>query len=146
MRRGQGCGLCDDASLPTNPFSDLLAESEWSFIRLSRNQTHPGYSVVIAKRHAPELHDLTAEERNGFWSDVAHVGSVISELFQPVKLANLCMGFRVPHFHCHVYPQFQDDDPFRLIDVTEGDVRLNDDDWKARVRSMQERLAYTTLA
>lgn len=34
------------------------------------------------------------------------------------------MGFRIPHYHCHVYPQYEDDDPFRLIDVTTGEVRL----------------------
>jgi diadenosine tetraphosphate (Ap4A) HIT family hydrolase len=141
MRQGEGCGLCDDAHLPSNPFSDLLAETNWSFIRLCRNQTHPGYSVVVAKRHAPELHDLTVEERNGFWSDVAMIGRAISGLFQPVKLANLSMGFRMPHFHCHVYPQYQQDDPFRLIDITEGNVQLADDDWKVRISSIQEFLA-----
>lgn len=66
MRRGEGCGLCNDAHLASNPFSDLVAETDWSFIRLCRNQTRAGYSVVVAKRHAPELHDLTVDERNGF--------------------------------------------------------------------------------
>ena len=84
-------------------------------MRLCRNQTQAGYSVVIAKRHAPELHHLTHEERCGFWNDVAKVGEVIYELFNPVKLANLSMGFRMPHFHCHVLPQYQDDDPFGML-------------------------------
>jgi diadenosine tetraphosphate (Ap4A) HIT family hydrolase len=141
MRRGEGCGLCNDAHLPSNPFSDLVAETDWSFIRLCRNQTHPGYSVVVAKRHAPELHDLTVDERNGFWFDVAMTGRAISDLFQPVKLANLSMGFRMPHVHCHVYPQYQQDDPFRLIDINEGDIQLNEDDRRARICAIQERLS-----
>jgi diadenosine tetraphosphate (Ap4A) HIT family hydrolase len=141
MKRGDGCPMCADAHLASNPFSDLLAETPSSFIRLHRNQTHAGYSVVIAKRHAPELHDLTADERCGFWNDVAATGLVITDVFTPVKLANLSMGFGLPHYHCHVFPQFQSDDPHKLIDVTEGDVRLDPGAWRERVERMRAALA-----
>lgn len=73
----------------------------------------------------------------GFWTDVATVGRVITDLFRPVKLANLSMGFRMPHFHCHVYPQYAGDDPYRLIDVTEGTVRLEPAAWAERLAAMQ---------
>ena len=140
MRRGDGCPMCADAHLPVNPFSDLVAETGWSYIRLHRNQTKAGYSVVIAKRHVPELHDLSETELCGLWNDVAAVGRAISEMFRPVKLANLSMGFRMPHFHCHVYPQYEDDDPRRLIDVTEGEVRLGEVQWAERVAAMRRLL------
>src|SRR5438067_13096656 len=104
MKEGVDCGLCADAAIPSNPFSDLVLETPWSFIRLNKNQTHAGYTVVIAKRHVPELHDLSTDERCGFTNDVAAAGRAIAALFQPVKLANLSMGFRIPHYHCHVYP------------------------------------------
>jgi diadenosine tetraphosphate (Ap4A) HIT family hydrolase len=139
MRRGEECGMCWNAHLPSNPFSDLIAATAWSYVRLHRNQTHPGYSVVIAKRHAPELHELSPDERCGLWSDVAAVGKAVSTLFRPVKLANLSMGFRMPHYHCHVYPQYENDDPFRLIDVTEGDVRLEDEEWQDRLVRVRAR-------
>lgn len=140
MMRGDECAMCADAYLASNPFSDLVVETPWSFIRLNRNQTKAGYTVVIAKRHAPELHNLSGEERCGFWNDVAEVGHALTELFQPVKLANLSMGFRMPHYHCHVYPQYQDDDPFRLIDVTEGDVRMDEAAWADRLEAMHRLL------
>ena len=43
-------------------------------------------------------------------------------------------GLRMPHFHCHVYPQFLDDDPLRLLDPQHGAVRLDPADWDERVR------------
>jgi len=46
-------------------------------------------------------------------------------------------GFRMPHFHCHVYPQYDGDDPYRLIDVTEGPVRLEQAAWAERLAAMQ---------
>jgi diadenosine tetraphosphate (Ap4A) HIT family hydrolase len=140
MTRGDACEMCADAHLTVNPASDLVAESQWSYVRLHRNQTKAGYSVVIANRHEPELHDLSEGELCGFWSDVAAVGRAISEMFRPVKLANLSMGFRTPHVHCHVYPQYEDDDPYRLIDVTDGDVRLNEVEWAERVATMRRLL------
>lgn len=138
MKHGQGCAMCADAALASNPFSDLIAETPWSYVRLHRNQTHSGYTVVIAKRHAPELHDLSRDERCGFWNDVAAVGQVIAELFQPVKLANLSMGFRMPHYHCHVFPQYEHDDPHRLVDVSEGDRRLDDAASAHRLHTMRD--------
>ena len=56
MWDGDECGMCADAPLATNPFGDLILETDWSYVRLGINQTQAGYSVVIAKRHAPELH------------------------------------------------------------------------------------------
>jgi diadenosine tetraphosphate (Ap4A) HIT family hydrolase len=143
MLRGDDCAMCADSALRQNPHGDLLVETEWSFIRLCTNQTQAGYSVVISKRHAAELHDLTPPELGGFWTDVADLGQAIDSLFQPVKLANLSMGFRMPHVHCHVYPQYQRDDPFKLINPQDGEVRLAQAAWDERVQLV--RHAFTTL-
>lgn len=144
MWDGDDCAMCEDAAAPRNPFGDLIIETDWSYVRLCRNQTQTGYSVVIAKSHAPELHHLSHDERCGFWNDVAVIGEVIFGLFQPVKLANLSMGFRMPHFHCHVYPQYQHDDPFRLLNPQDGDVRLSEAAWDERVDAV--RAAFVALA
>ena len=144
MWDGDDCGMCRDAPLPRNTFGDLIVETDWSFVRLCNNQTQAGYSVVIAKRHAPELHHLAPDERCGFWNDVAVLGEVISDQLKPVKLANLAMGFRMPHFHVHVYPQYQDDDPFRLLNPQDGDVRLAEVEWDERLTSI--RAGFVALA
>ena len=144
MWDGDECGMCADAPLATNPFGDLILETDWSYVRLGINQTQAGYSVVIAKRHAPELHHLTPDERCGFWNDVSTMGEVIYELFNPVKLANLSMGFRMPHVHCHVLPQYQHDDPFRLLNPQDGEVRLSDAEWAERVRAVRAAFVAAT--
>jgi diadenosine tetraphosphate (Ap4A) HIT family hydrolase len=140
MQSGAGCPMCADAHLPTNEHGDLIAELPGSYARLSRNQSRSGYTVVIAKRHAVELHDLSADELRVFWTDVAAVGRAISVLFSPVKLDNLVMGHLCPHVHCHVYPQYATDDPRALVNVQAGSVRLDDVEWKARLASMREHL------
>jgi diadenosine tetraphosphate (Ap4A) HIT family hydrolase len=140
MWNGDNCAMCADSPLPRNEHGDLLVETASSYIRLSRNQTQAGYCVVIAKRHAPEMHHLTADERVGFWNDVSITGEAISTIFQPVKLAQLCMGFRMPHFHCHIYPQYETDDPFGLLNPQDGDVRLERAEWDNRVERIRAEL------
>lgn len=137
MWDGDDCGMCRDAALPSNPFGDLIVETDWSYVRLGINQTQAGYSVVVAKRHTPELHHLTPAERCGFWNDVAVLGQVIADQLDPVKLANLSMGFRMPHVHCHVLPQYRDDDPFGPLDPQAGDVRLSPSAWQERLTSLR---------
>jgi diadenosine tetraphosphate (Ap4A) HIT family hydrolase len=141
MRSGADCPMCADGHLPVNEHGDLIAELPGSYARLCRNQTHAGYSVVIAKRHAVEVHDLTSEELHAFWADVAALGRTITNLFEPVKLDNLVMGHLCPHVHCHVYPQYPTSDPHALIDIQEGTVRLSDDAWNERLEAIRTDLA-----
>jgi diadenosine tetraphosphate (Ap4A) HIT family hydrolase len=122
------------------PHSDLVTESAVSFIRLHKNQTHAGYRVVILKRHAAELHHLDNMELRQFWLDVSHVGQAVAELFQSIKLDTLVMGHLCPHFHCHVFPQYSNDDPHALVDIQQGTLRLPDTEQRARVRALRQRL------
>ncbi len=140
MRSGHGCPMCADAHLPVNPHSDLVRELEVSYVRLHKNQTHPGYTVVILKRHVCELHEVDRPTLAAFWSDVAKVGGVVAEMFHPVKVDNLVMGHRCPHLHAHVYPQYGDDDPFTLLDISAGSVRLSDAQQRDRVDAMRVAL------
>ena len=71
------------------------------------------------------------------------MGEVIYELFDPVKLANLSMGFRMPHVHCHVLPQYQHDDPFRLLNPQDGDLRLPEAQWNERVEAVRSAVIAT---
>ena len=141
MKAGSGCFMCGDAHVSSNAHSDLLTETPASYIRLVKNQTHPGYGVVVSKRHVAELHELSKTEIHEFSTDVAALGATVMELFQPVKIANLSMGFLCPHLHCHVFPQYPSDDPHALINVKEGDCFLPEDDWASRLSQMRRLLS-----
>jgi diadenosine tetraphosphate (Ap4A) HIT family hydrolase len=140
MLTGDTCTMCGDAPLGTNAASDLIAELPTSYARLAKNQTHPGYCVVILKRHVPELHELPPEELAAFWADVTSVGAAVMTVFEPVKLHYLVMGSRAPHVHCHVYPHFADGDPFRNVDISEGDVLLSEHETAERIALLRGHL------
>lgn len=140
MVAGDGCPMCADGHRPRHAHGELIAELPGSYARLATNQTHAGYTVVIAKRHAAELHDLTAEELRLFFADVAAVGRTLAALFQPVKIDSFVYGHLCPHVHCHVYPQYAHDDPHAPVDPQAGDVRLDEEAWAERVAAMRAHL------
>lgn len=141
MVAGDDCPMCADGHRPVNEHGELVAELPGSYARLCVNQTQTGYMALIAKRHAAELHDLTDEELALFWADVAAVGRTITALFAPVKLDSLVMGHLCPHVHCHVLPQYEHNDPHGLLNPQDGDDRLDDRAWAARVAAIRTHLA-----
>lgn len=57
-----------------------------------------------------------------------------------MKLDYLVMGHRCPHLHCHVYPQYEDCDPYGLVDITAGQVRLSGEELSERISDLRECL------
>jgi len=119
------CGMCSDAHLPENEHSALVASTATSHVRLSRNQAHPGYCLVILRAHVTGMEQLTGDQLSAFWSDVQRAGRAIETVYAPRKIDYLVMGHRMPHLHCHVFPQHVEDDPKRNVDISDGPVMLS---------------------
>ena len=62
-------------------------------------------------------------------------------MLAPCKLDYLVMGHLCPHVHCHIYPQYDHDDPHALINVKDGDVRLTVERWQDRIDEIRLDLA-----
>src|SRR5262249_43456552 len=108
------------------PFSFKVADLQWSVMRLARNQSWRGWSVVVLKRHANELFELGAAELGGFWGDVANAARALQGVYQPVKINYAVLGNLCPHIHCHVVPRFEADNPHALLRMGEREVLLAD--------------------
>ena len=119
LHDSETCAMCADSGTAENAHSLLVAETKTSRVRLSRNQEHRGYCIVILRDHRTDLTHLSADELAGFWLDVQRAGMAIDHVFEPRKIDYLVMGHRMPHLHCHVFPQHAHDDPMRLwlVDV-----------------------------
>ncbi|MBO0980626.1 HIT family protein [Microbacterium sp. SD291] len=114
------CGMCADMHLEENDHSLLVASTATSHMRIARNQAHPGYSLVILREHITDLVELEPEQLSAFWSDVQRAGRAITAIFEPRKIDYLVMGHRMPHLHCHVFPQHANDGPRRNVDISDG--------------------------
>lgn len=129
--------MCADAHLDENEHSVLVASTATCHVRLSRNQAHRGYSLVILRDHVTDLADLDSAGLGGFWSDVQRSGRTIATVFAPRKIDYLVMGHRMPHLHCHLLPQHHTDDPLRNVDVSDGPRFLPAETLAADIAALQ---------
>ena len=136
--------MCADVHLPTNQFSLLVAELEHSYVRLPKNQYRRGWVILALKRHANELFELEAAELCGFWREVAAVAQALDRLYQPAKINYAVFGNLCPHVHCHVVPQFAEDDPTRPLNMQEREVLLSPAEYTAQVSALREVLERRT--
>lgn len=76
---------------------------------LHDDQFFPGWMVLVLKRHATELFELTAAERTRMMDDVTRVASMLHALFNPRKINYEVLGNQTPHIHWHLIPRLADD-------------------------------------
>jgi len=73
---------------------------------------YPGFVRVILKRHAREMGDLSAQEREALMHVVFAVEAAVRDTMQPDKMNLASLGNMTPHVHWHVVPRFRDDRHF----------------------------------
>lgn len=141
--RGKDCPLCSELSLnePANVYGYTIADLGLSRLRLSTNQSAPGYCILICKKHVREPYDLDREERQLYFSDMMRAAQALEQVFAPVKMNFELLGNAVPHLHCHIKPRFYGDAaPNSPIDVDKSPLYLTRAEYDERVRLIQKAL------
>lgn len=103
----EGCVICAGGG-PTH----VIAELEVSWVTMSGETTGlPGSCALFFKRHAVELHDLSAEEGAAWMRDVQRLSRALKEATGAVKMNYEVHGNTIPHLHMHFFPRYPGD-PF----------------------------------
>lgn len=104
-----GCEICERIPrlTPDNPY--LIAELGTGYAVLADNQIYTGYTIFLAKRCVPELHELGRDERRRFLDEMADVAEAVYRAFAPRKLNYELLGNSVAHLHWHLIPRYADD-------------------------------------
>jgi len=102
---GEECPLCDDPSHGCEMVLDGNAVRAY----LQKSANFKGYCVLVLKRHAVELDDLTSDERCALMEDIARVAHAIRAVCSPDKLNYEILGNIVPHVHAHIIPRYAGD-------------------------------------
>lgn len=104
---GDDCPICRDGG-PTN----LVAELEVSSLAMGEGAaTLPGTCALFLRRHAVELHELSADEGAAFMRDLQRVSRALMAATGAVKMNCEMHGNTIPHLHVHFYPRYAGD-PF----------------------------------
>ena len=86
-----------------------IAELGLTVAYLHNDQFFTGWTVLVLKRHATELFDLTREERSQLIEEVTEVSRTLAVVFDAVKINYELLGNQLPHIHWHLIPRLADD-------------------------------------
>ena len=133
------CPLCQDPSKGMELVADLGVTRAY----LQPSASFRGYCILVLKRHAVEIDDLSPEERSALMEDIARVGRAIRKICKPAKLNYEILGNVVPHIHVHIIPRYTTDPTwdraawFALPD----EKSLPEDEYSALARQLQAAIS-----
>ena len=123
--------------------SDLrIAELNYCYILLNRDQFFPGYCFVFTKDHVTELFHLEREVRAAVMEEVTSVAAALYRLFQPAKINYELLGNMVPHMHWHLVPRFTTDPlwPRPIWSEPHAEVHLTPAGYAERIEAIRKFL------
>ena len=68
-----------------------------------------GYTCLVFRRHAVELHDLSESEGVAFMSDIRRLSLAVKGVTGAAKLNYEVHGNTIEHLHMHFYPRYPND-------------------------------------
>ena len=83
---------------------------KYSDLYLLKDQFYRGRCVLALKDHKREVFEMTDDERNCFFSELAKVTKAIDSIYKPDKINYAVFGDEVSHFHFHLVPKYKDFD------------------------------------
>lgn len=106
----RACPLCENLSRPGElPADEVVWRFPHSVALLGPWQYYTGYCILVARRHATELHQLEPAERHAYLDEMVLLAQAIEAEFRPRKLNYELLGNQVPHLHWHLFPRRADD-------------------------------------
>lgn len=104
------CVFCQKlAEWQATSSQEVLWDFPQSVVILGNWQYYHGYCLLIGRRHATELTQLSQEERGAFMEELCLVARAIEDCFRPLKLNYELLGNQVPHLHWHLFPRYRED-------------------------------------
>ena len=101
------CGYCAGGEVLAK-FGIKICDLQVSQLILFKEQSHPGRVIVAYKDHVSELVNLSDEERNLFFADVAQAANAVHKAFHPDKVNYGAYGDGGCHLHFHLVPKYKD--------------------------------------
>jgi len=85
-----------------------ICDLEVSQLFLFKEQSYSGRCNVVYKDHAVELYELSDEQRNAYFRDIAKVAKAIASSFNPTKINYGAYSDTLSHLHMHIVPKYKD--------------------------------------
>ena len=134
------CGYCMGGEILAG-FGIKICDLQVSQLILFKEQSHPGRVIVAYKDHVSELVNISDEERDLFFADVARAANAIHKAFHPNKINYGAYGDTGCHLHMHLVPKYEGGDEWGgIFQMNPGKVYLTEAEYDAMIRKIKDNL------
>ena len=138
--KDQNCGYCVGGE-PLAKFGIKICDLDVSQLILFKEQSHPGRCIVAYKDHVSEIVDISEEERNRFFADVAKAARAIHKAFQPDKVNYGAYGDTGHHLHFHIVPKYKGGEEWgSTFEMNSGRTILTDAEYEEMAEAIRQAL------
>ena len=134
------CGYCMRGEL-LDAFGIYICDLSVSTLILFKEQSHPGRCIVAYKDHVSELVNLTDEDRNAYFADIARAANAIHKAFKPNKINYGAYGDTGCHLHFHLVPKYKDEFEWGgVFQMNPGLKKLTNEEYEEMIQKIKENL------
>ncbi len=134
------CGYCVRGEA-LDKFGIFITELDVSSLILFKEQSKPGRVIVAYRDHVSELVDISDDERNRYFADVAKAARALHKAFHPKKVNYGAYGDTGCHLHFHLVPKYEGGDEFGgVFQMNPGKVYLTDDEYAEMIEKIKANL------
>lgn len=140
MNNQQSCAYCQEGQL-VDAFGIKICELETCKVYLFKEQSHRGRIIAAHKKHVGDLTQLTPEERNAYFEEVAHLSTVLQKVFKPNKVNYGAYGDTGHHLHFHLVPKYKDEFEWGgVFAMNPQEVYLTDEEYASLIEQIKAEL------
>ena len=134
------CGYCQGDELLAK-FGIKICDLSVSQLILFKEQSHPGRVIVAYKDHVSELVNISNEERNAYFADIAKAANAIHKAFHPKKVNYGAYGDTGCHLHFHLVPKYENEFEYGgVFAMNPGATKLTDAEYDEMIAKIKANL------
>ncbi|MDO5417845.1 MAG: HIT family protein [Lachnospiraceae bacterium] len=138
--KDQNCAYCMQGELVAK-FAYPVCQMKTGYLYVFKEQSKRGRVILAHNKHVSELIELTDEERNDFFADVAAVANAVHKVFHPDKVNYGAYGDTGHHLHFHIVPKYNGGDEWGgTFQMNPGKVTLTDEEYEEMAEALRQAL------
>ncbi len=140
MEKDTNCAYCMEGELVAK-FGIKICELETSKLYLFKEQSHKGRVIVAHKTHIGDMTELSDEERNAYFADIAKVSRALQKAFHPDKINYGAYGDTGHHLHFHLVPKYKEEYEWGgVFAMNPGEKTLSEEEYQSLIEKIKENL------
>lgn len=135
------CAYCMQGELVAK-FGYPVCKMDTGYLYVFKEQSHPGRLILAHDKHISEMIELTDEERNAFFADLAKAAKAIHKVYQPKKVNYGAYGDTGCHLHFHLVPKYEGEYEYGgVFEMNPGRVVISEEECEVIAQKIREALA-----